>query len=510
MTLLPDAERPSLEDVVAELKAQGVPFWIDKPAIDAMLKQAPADQRTLVASAKDGTVTVTVEKNESEAYMVLAQAYGGREVERKDVEKALEAQSVRAGIDYEAIEKALTLKAWDTRTSIAKWVEPVHGEDAKIDYLFRTTSTIQPKEVDGLKVDYRELETVVSVHKGTPLAQKTPATKGKDGFTVSGRTLAARPGKDDRLSAGKGTKLSDDRLQLVADIDGQPILRDKTITVEPVLSIDGDIDFCTGNIDFAGSVRVAGNVVSGFTLKASEHIHVEGLVEDCHIEAGGDVLIKGGIQGGQKGVVKAGGNVSALFIERASIEAGGSIVAGQILHSTLLAGDQVTITMEKGHICGGTIGARNLIEARIIGSEYGTWTELSVGFQPKDKLRLEEMKHEKVERKAALEEAEKGIATLDEFRAEAKRWWPRHEQAYERLQTGRAALMERLSFLEREIVTLEEALGAAETPQIKASKVIYPNVNIHIKELVYLNQNELTNTLFCEKEGEVQAMPYVN
>ena len=57
--------------------------------------------------------------------------------------------------------------------------------------------------------------------------------------------------------------------------------------------------------------------------------------------------------------------------------------------------------------------------------------------------------------------------------------------------------------------SLEEALVSAETPQVKAARVIYPNVNIRIKEMVYLNQNELTNTLFCEQEGEVQAMPYV-
>ena len=350
---------------------------------------------------------------------------------------------------------------------------------------------------------------MVSVRKGVLLATKTVATKGQDGSTVTGKTLPARPGKDDRLSAGKNTKLSSDHLQLVADADGQPILRDKTITVEPVLAIDGDIDFTTGNIDFAGSVRVLGNVVEGFTLKASEHIHIEGMAEDCYIEAGGDVLIKGGFQGGKKGIVKAGGNVSALFIERASVEAGGSIMAGQTLHSTLLAIDQVVVTAGKGHICGGTVSARNLIHASIIGSEYGTWTELSVGFQPKDKARLEELKAERVERKAALEEAEKGIVTLDEFRAEAIRWWPRHEQTYERLQTGRTALMERLGDLNREIATLEAALDSAEAPQIKATRVIYPNVNIHIKEMVYLNQNELRNTLFCEEEGQVQAKPYV-
>jgi len=34
-------------------------------------------------------------------------------------------------------------------------------------------------------------------------------------------------------------------------------------------------------------------------------------------------------------------------------------------------------------------------------------------------------------------------------------------------------------------------------------------VKIHIKEMVYLNQAEVQNTLFCEKDNQVEAMPYV-
>jgi uncharacterized protein (DUF342 family) len=303
---------------------------------------------------------------------------------------------------------------------------------------------ISPKEVEGRRIDYKNLETVISVTKGTVLAAKTSSTPGENGFTVTGKPLAAKPGKDDRLAAGKNTKLSPDRLQVIADIDGQPILRDKTITVESVLSVDGDIDYCTGNIDFAGSVRVVGNVVSGFSLKASEHIHVEGLVEDSFIEAGGDVLIKGGIQGANKGTIKARGNVNALFIERATVEAGGCITAGQSLHANLLAGDQVVVTMEEGHICGGAVGARNLVQANIIGSEYGTWTEIAVGFEPREKATLEELKQEKVQREAALEEAEKGIVTLEQYQVEGTQLPARLERAYERISKGRTALQERL------------------------------------------------------------------
>ena len=498
-----------MQDVVEALKARDLPFWIDEAAIGRMLEARSLGRRIAVAKAKDGEVVISVESGEKEAYMVLGAAYGGLEMTRDDVERAFARKGVRMGIDYDAVEQALSHKPYGARVLVARFKEPVHGQDAVIEYLFRTRSVISPKEVEGGRIDYKDLETVVSVTKGTVLAAKTPPTPGENGFTVTGKPLAAKPGKDDRLAAGKNTKLSQDRLQVIADIDGQPILRDKTITVESVLSVDGNIDYCTGNINFAGSVRVVGNVVSGFSLKASEHIHVEGLVEDSFIEAGGDVLIKGGIQGANKGRIKARGNVNALFIERATVEAGGCITAGQSLHSNLLAGDQVAVTMEKGHICGGTVGARNLVQANIIGSEYGTWTEIAVGFEPREKATLEELEQEKAQREAALEEAEKGLVTLEQYQAEGTQLPARLERAYERISKGRTALQERLVELNAEIKALEAALGKTEAPEVRVRGFIYPNVNIKLKEMTYENQSKTTHTAFFEHDGQIQARPYV-
>lgn len=505
-----EGEWPSVENVVEALKSRDVPYRIDETAIKNMIQSRTPGRRVAVARAKDGEVTVSIENGEKEAYIVVQRPYGGREMTPADATNALTAKSIRMGIDTDAVERAFSPPKYGTRVLVARHKEPVNGEDAIITYQFRTTSVISPKEVEGKRIDYKDLETVVSVTKGSVLATKTPATAGENGFTVTGRTLAAKPGKDDKLAAGRNTKLSPDRLQVVSDIDGQPILRDKTITVESVLNVEGDIDYTTGNINFAGSVRVVGNVVSGFTLKASEHIHVEGLVEDCFLEAGGDVLVKGGIQGASKGTIKARGNVNALFIERATVEAGKCITAGQTLHSNLLAGDRVVVTQEKGQICGGSVGARNVIQANIIGSEAGTHTEVAVGFEPMEKARLEELKAEKAKREAAFEEAQKGLAVLEQFRAEGTNWSERLDQAYERLYVGRKALDERLVELDAEIKSLEESLGKGETPEIKVRKIIFPNVKIRIRDFIHENRTEETNIAFFEHDELVESKPYVD
>ncbi len=131
-----------MQDVVEALKALDVPFWIDEAAIERMLEARSLGRRVGIAEAKDGEVVVSVENGEKEAYMVLEPAYGGLEMTRDDVERAFAHKGVRMGIDYDAVEQALARKPYGTRVLVARFKEPVHGQDAVIEYLFRTRSVI--------------------------------------------------------------------------------------------------------------------------------------------------------------------------------------------------------------------------------------------------------------------------------------------------------------------------------------------------------------------------------
>ena len=85
----------------------------------------------------------------------------------------------------------------------------------------------------------------------------------------------------------------------------------------------------------------------------------------------------------------------------------------------------------------------------------------------------------------------------------------RLEQAYERISKGLTALQDRLVELNAEMKSLEEALGKAEAPEVRVRKVVYPNVNIKLKELTYANQSESTNTAFFEEDDRIESRPYV-
>ncbi|MBQ8038297.1 MAG: DUF342 domain-containing protein, partial [Lachnospiraceae bacterium] len=51
----------------------------------------------------------------------------------------------------------------------------------------------------------------------------------------------------------------------------------------------------------------------------------------------GHIILKRGIQGMDRGVLKANGNVISRFIESATVEAGGYVSADAIMHSNVSA-----------------------------------------------------------------------------------------------------------------------------------------------------------------------------
>ena len=146
----------------------------------------------------------------------------------------------------------------------------------------------------------------------------------------------------------------------------------------------------------------------------------------------------------------------------------------------------------------------NLIKANIIGAESGVFTDLAVGFEPKEKAKLEELKKEKVARTAALEEAEKGLVTLQQYQLGGARLSPKHEETYQRVSSIRDALRTRLEELSDDIKELQEVLSQSDSPQIEA-RVIHANVRVRIKDLTYLNQSEVSHPLFCIEDGQIQA-----
>ncbi|MBS4021266.1 MAG: DUF342 domain-containing protein [Dethiobacter sp.] len=210
----------------------------------------------------------------------------------------LSAAGVIYGIDHQAVETALSLFNGEWVVA-ATGLPPQPGADARLEVYFAVERTVILPE-DGLeKIDYRDKGAVPSTVSETLLTKKVPAVPGKPGKTVTGKEIPAPPVKDIFLRAGKNTYFSNDKLQVFSAVLGRPLLdrqgRHYTITVEPVFSLNSDVDLSSGHIRFQGDIIIKGKVTESMEVHSGRSVQVFGSVNGALIKAEGAVSVRGNV-----------------------------------------------------------------------------------------------------------------------------------------------------------------------------------------------------------------------
>ena len=140
------------------------------------------------------------------------------------------------------------------------------------------------------------------------------------------------------------------------------------------------MDFETGNVDFEGNIMISGGVKPGFKLRASGTVQIGGAIEGAIVEAGSDITVAGGIVGRGEAVVRSGGAITARFVEQAELHAAGPIKVGSEIRLSTAISEKSIIVSGQGRIVGGTVRARDLVEAKVLGSPAATPTSVQVGY----------------------------------------------------------------------------------------------------------------------------------
>ncbi|MFD1018209.1 DUF342 domain-containing protein [Thalassobacillus hwangdonensis] len=262
---------------------------------------------------------------------------------------------------------------------IASGDEPQAGEDGKI--IFDKQEAAMTIEHDE-RVNFRDILQLPTASEGERIARLTPPTLGVPGRNIFGKELPAKPGKSARIRAGKNVRWKESGAAFYAEATGQLSFNETTIHVYPLYEVQGDLDMRTGNLDFVGSIRIRGNVPTGYRISAKGDITIMGLVEGAEIEAGGSVHIHEGISGQKRAVVRAGMDVRAGYINQCYVEAGRNILAeNSILHSECIAKEH--IYCQQGNIIGGSSSAGITIEAKDVGNRMHSPTGLYIGINKK-------------------------------------------------------------------------------------------------------------------------------
>ncbi len=475
---------PTPNDIVMELHTRkidkpdlaAVRMAIDTPGVPVIF--APAQQEVLT----DGTCRIDVGRNKMDAYLFVTAPRGGKPVTRDDVKKALDDARVIKGIDDEAIDFALSIENMLEPMAVAKGEAAVDGQPARIDYKFNPNGMPgRPKELVDGRVDFYNLDLIQNVEAGQVLAEKIPATPGSAGFTVTGEELLPRQGKDVMLAAGKNVELINDGLVAVATANGHVLLSGNKISVSNVLEIKGDVDFSTGNIDFNGSVVVKGSVNDGFTVKADGDIEIQGSISGGFIHCGGNLKVKNGVVGRNKGMIVCRGSVYTQFIENASVTSGQDIVVGEaIMHSNASAGKTVTVG-GKGVIVGGVVRAGEEIQAKIAGSNLATATDLEAGINPHLRLEYAKSKTEMVAKETELDKTNKALNLLKQMQAVMRDNFPADKKAVlVKVAQAQAQLLKDVEAVKNQLETMEMEIEQSERGRIMIEGIIHPGVKVTI------------------------------
>lgn len=502
-----------------EIDAQGYgQLFLLEPALSQLAKQYASASEAFsleIGEVRDASVIVELEPDKMTASISVTPPCGGSTVTSEQIRRALTVEQITCGIRDEAIEQAVA--AGEVKhLLVAQGREAVHGSDGRLECLIEMVKERHPHLDERGIADYRDLGGIVTIRQGERLMQKVPPTNGEPGENVLGQVIPAKPGKEAMYAPNlKGAMVDpQDPAFLLAEIAGQPLLANNGMTVEPTIGL-ATVDLHSGNIDFEGSVNISGDVHAGMSIRATGDIHVEGTVEAAILDAGGDVVVKGGVIGHgelhghpddkRKSMiarVRCGTSFSARFVENASIEVGDSILVEElVMQSELAAVNQVVVGKPgsgHGSIIGGVVAATQLVQAATIGSPAGVKTRVVVGTNP--------YLNEKIRQAGKLLEAKSKeldeVVKLTKFISDhPDRIRPEIKQKAE---NTFLALLQAIEIARQEKDELDKQLELAADAKVVVEKTLHGNVQIEIGGKVHWVDQQRNTGTFSLKEGEIE------
>lgn len=360
-------------------------------------------------NTRDEDVAIAVTPDEMTARLTLLPPEGeGALLTMATLRARIAAQKITYGIDETVLERVLSEREYNQVIEFAHGTPPIDGQNGAITLHFGTEHGGMPTyDQESDRVDFKQLDLFENVTEGQLLATRTPATQGEKGYTVKGRALTPRGGREARMPSGTKVRYNDDRTEMYAACSGRVDLHGESVHVSNVYEVRGDVDLSIGNISFDGDVVVHGNVISDLEIRATGNVTIYGAVQRSAIYAGGDVLIANGLQGMDGGLVETEGKLTAKYIERGIVRAQTGVLVDQITHSTVECRGEVLVKGKHGTVVGGIIRARDQVVASVIGSINHTRTRIEVGVDPASVARMSQLATQIAALDKQIEECEK-------------------------------------------------------------------------------------------------------
>ncbi|MEA3348359.1 MAG: FapA family protein [Pseudomonadota bacterium] len=363
-------------------------------------------------------------------------------------------------------------------------------------------------------VDHYRSSLVNPVTAGQVLARLQPLTPEEPGPPV-------KPDAADNLIIQNQTEVISPTVELSED-DGQvvviskekgfPALENQQIVIHKILTIDGDINFRTGNIDCPGDLLIKGSIMSGFKVRA-ENLTVTGSIENAEVECHGNLICAGGIVACHDYPLVCDANLWCKYLENSHIEVKNNIfIAKSSLHSFLKAGNNIVLCHSSAVLVGGKSEAGNSLYSGIMGAKWATPTEVVLGCEPFLAKNLDNHCQQLEKLETELDDLKERVDQINTFLQHEEGKTTRHEA--HRLQEERELLESKLSYITQKHKTVLTKCNKVEK-QIEEFKETNFNCILHVSEHLFSGirltikdaethiTEESSSTILREQLGEI-------
>ncbi len=440
---------------------------------------------------------VRVTEDDRQAWLYLMPKADGSGYTKDELLGLLHEHDVVAGINEDNLIAMSKKKVYEREIKVAEYIAPKPGKDGYYEYFFDiNSSTKRPTIREDGSVDYQSMNMVNNVKEGALLAQYHPAVDGIPGKDVRGFEISVEQVKNLPPVQGKGLVRdeADENLYRAA-FEGKVEYQDGKINLNKIHQISGDVDQIIGKVEFFGDVLISGNVEAGTVIRAGKSLTIEGTVEAAHLVAGGDIILKRGIQGNQKAQIVCKGTLFADFIEHTQVKAGGNVEANIILNSNIEAEGKVVLTGKKGTLIGGNVHGTKGIDCKELGNDVEVKTIVHAGCLPEVLTNQRKLMKEEEDIKEAIEAL---VHEVRDIEAKVKATGSMSPILEKRLK----ALIEEKKKLDEKIANCREklALGMQYIDKAKGATVRIDG-NLYKGSVICIDQGRLpieNNTMYME------------
>ena len=466
---------------------------LNREAIELAVKKADKTPVKIAEPQEEAvvnsTASITVSPDKMKAYVSFTPPENGRMLKLEELLEVFSKNGVIYGINRTNLETIIKYPVFNEMLCIAEGTPPVNGQNGKVEFHFDTKRDAKPTIMEDGRVDFRELNLIQNVMQGQVLCTLVPPVPGIPGKTIYGVDIPAIEGKPATLPKGRNVSVSDDGTALTANISGQVSYMDGKVNIFATYEVPADVDNTTGNIYFVGNVIVRGNVLSGFSVEAGGNVEVWGVVEGAVIKAGGDIVLRRGMQGMGKGILVSGGDIIARYIEHSNIEARNDIKSEAIMHSNTKCGNKLELSGRKGLLVGGSCKVGKEISAKVIGSHMATVTDIEVGVDPSLRERYKAVKEEINSIEADTKKAEQAITILKKLEM-AGSLSPEKQEILAKSFRTKVFFTNKIIELKEELATIEAKLQQDAYGKIRCFNYIYPGTKVAIGScMMYVREN---------------------